>query len=104
MTELEDLPNIGKVIAKYLHLIGIQAPDQLKGRDPYEMFEMLVQVSGRPYDPCLLDVFISAVRFMEGGPPRPWWHYTAGRKRALEGKTSKKQVLHSAAVRPQPNL
>jgi hypothetical protein len=25
--------------------------------------------------------FISAVRFMEGAPARPWWHYTAERKK-----------------------
>jgi hypothetical protein len=90
MAELEELPNIGKVIAQYLRKIGIQTPDQLKGRDPYQMFERLAQVSGRPYDPCLLDVFISAVKFMEGGPPCPWWRYTAERKRVLQGKTFQK--------------
>ena len=26
------------------------------------------------------DCFIAAVRFMEGGAPTPWWHYTAERK------------------------
>ena len=86
--KLEDIPNIGVTIAQYLRLIGIRAPDQLKGQDPYRMFEKLAQVSGRSYDPCLLDVFISAVRFTEGGPSCPWWHHTAERKRALEGKTS----------------
>lgn len=23
---------------------------------------------------------ITAVRFMQGAPPHPWWHYTAERK------------------------
>ena len=31
-----------------------------------------------------LDVFISAVRFMEGAPARAWWHYTKERKRVLQ--------------------
>lgn len=84
---LEDLPNIGKVVGKYLRLIGIQVPDQLKGQDPYQMFDRLAQISGRPYDPCLLDTFISAVKFMEGGPAQPWWHFTAERKRTLEEKS-----------------
>lgn len=83
MGQLEDLPNIGKTIAGYLRLIGIQTPDQLKGQDPYQMFERLAQVSGRSFDPCLLDVFISAVRFVDGGPPCPWWHYTTERKQTL---------------------
>jgi hypothetical protein len=34
----------------------------------------------------VLDVFLSAVRFMEGAPARPWWHYTAERKRALAAR------------------
>jgi len=35
------------------------------------------------HDPCLLDAFISAVRFLDGGPARPWWSYTAERKKTL---------------------
>ena len=30
-----------------------------------------------------LDTFIAAVRFMEGEPKKPWWKYTAERKREL---------------------
>lgn len=33
--------------------------------------------------PNILDVFIAAVRYMEGAPARPWYRYTAERKRAL---------------------
>jgi hypothetical protein len=36
----------------------------------------------------VLDVFLSAVRFMEGAPARPWWHYTAERKRALAARAA----------------
>ena len=32
-------------------------------------------------DPCVLDTFISAVRFIEEAPARPWWSYTAERKK-----------------------
>jgi hypothetical protein len=31
----------------------------------------------------VLDTFMSAVRFMEGAPALPWWHYTPERKRAF---------------------
>ena len=34
-------------------------------------------------DPCLLDTFIAATRFMAGEPPLPWWRYTKERKRTL---------------------
>ena len=37
----------------------------------------MTEVTGVVHDPCLCDTFIAAVRFMEGGPSRPWWYYTA---------------------------
>ena len=44
------------------------------------MYRALCEATGARQDPCVLDVFIAVVRFMEGGPPTPWWHYTAERK------------------------
>jgi len=38
-------------------------------------------------DPCVIDTFISAVRFMEGAPALPWWHYTEERKKTLSMRT-----------------
>lgn len=80
---LEDIPNVGPSIAEDLRRIGLRKPSQLAGRDPYAMYERINAVTGVRQDPCLLDVFISAVRFMEGAPKRPWWKYTAERKRRL---------------------
>ena len=37
------------------------------------------------HDPCMLDVFISISRFMAGDVPRPWWEFTAERKRQTGG-------------------
>jgi hypothetical protein len=34
----------------------------------------------------VLDVFIAAVRFMDGEPAQPWWAYTAERKAALAAR------------------
>lgn len=82
---LEDVPNVGKAIAADLRLIGIQEPSDLLGRDPYAMFESLCTATGMRHDPCELDTFIAAVRFIEGGPRLPWWAFTAERKRVLSG-------------------
>jgi len=81
--ELEDLPNIGPSIAADLRGIGIARPRQLVGKDPWALYRKLCRQTGRRHDPCVIDTFIAAVRFAEGGPPVPWWHYTAERKRAL---------------------
>lgn len=80
---LTDIPNIGPSIAQDLREIGIEQPRQLIGRDPYELYRLSNERRGMRQDPCLLDCFIAAVRFMQVTPPTPWWHYTAERKRQL---------------------
>jgi Pathogenicity locus len=80
---LEDLPNIGEAFAKDLRSIGIDHPKKLAGEDPFELYRDLCQVSGTRHDACVLDVFISAVHFMEGGEPLPWWSFTGMRKQRL---------------------
>jgi len=80
---LEEIPNIGPAVAADLRLLGITSPCELLGRDPYAMYEDLCRITSERHDPCLLDTFIAAVRFMAGEPKRPWWKYTAERKREL---------------------
>lgn len=48
------------------------------------MYEALCKATGARHDPCVIDVFMSAVRYMEGAEPLPWWSYTAERKRLLK--------------------
>jgi hypothetical protein len=79
---LEQLPNVGPSLAASLRAVGITRPTELVGQDPFAMYDSLCAATGTRHDPCVLDVFLSAVRFMEGAPPHPWWHYTAERKRA----------------------
>lgn len=82
--QLTDLPNIGKACAADLRLLGIENPQQLVGRDPYEMYRTLNALTGVKQDPCMLDVFISITRFMAGDDPQPWWFYTDERKQAMD--------------------
>ena len=78
---LTDLPNIGPAMARDLVAIGIQAPTDLVGRDPLQLYEMLCAATGSRHDPCVLDTFMSVTEFMNGNQPRRWWEYTAERKR-----------------------
>lgn len=80
---LEQIPNIGPSIADDLRALGITEPRQLIGKDPYQLYQRMSEITGVVHDPCLCDCFISAVRFMQGAPPLPWWHYTAERKAQL---------------------
>ena len=81
-----DIPNVGKAIEKNFVLLGIKEPIQLVSKDPYQMYRELRAITGKRYDPCMIDVFISAVRYMEGGPPKKWWEFTKERKERLGDK------------------
>lgn len=80
---LKEIPNVGPATIKYLNIIGINTPFELLGQNPYSMFQELCSVTGKQFDPCLADVFISSVRYMEGEPAKSWWEYTEERKKNL---------------------
>lgn len=83
VARFEDIPNIGPAMTADFRLLGLSDPGALVGRDPYALYDELCERTGVRHDPCVIDTFISAVRFMEGAPPHPWWHYTDERKRHL---------------------
>jgi len=91
ITRLNELPNIGKAMADDLQLISIDHPRKLIGKDPFELYEELCTRSGKRHDPCVIDVFMSVIHFMEGGDPLPWWSFTDERKNILlKSKVDKK--------------
>ena len=87
IARLEDIPNIDPAVAGDLRKFGITLPVDLLGRDPFAMYDELCRITGQRHDPCLLDTFIAAVRFMEGATKKPWWMYTAERKRELAARS-----------------
>ena len=90
---LEDLPNVGPAVAADFRRLGIGTPDEIRGRDPYMLYHDLCRATHSLHDPCLLDTFIAVVRYVEGGPAKPWWHYTAERKRVYPGTRGQSRNL-----------
>ena len=88
ITDLQNIPNVGPSIAANLRLIGVSSPQDLLGKDPYTMYDDLCHNTGVRHDPCVIDVFIAAVRFMAGESSKPWWKYTPERKRTLTKKAA----------------
>ena len=81
--KLTDIPNIGVSLAADLQSIGIHTPEDVRRMDPLAAYESLRTPMGRRHDPCVLDVFMAARKFMNGGPRQPWWDFTAERKALL---------------------
>src|SRR5262249_56000082 len=95
IARLEDIPNVGPAIAADLRRLGITTPSELPGRDPYALYDELCRLTGQRHDPCLLDTFIAVVRYMEGAPKKPWWKYTAQRKRELAARNAEPVMPHA---------
>lgn len=80
---LTDIPNVGPATAADLCRIGIATPADVRSMQPRAAYEKLCRVTGQRHDPCVLDVFMAAHHFMNGGAARPWWAFTAQRKALL---------------------
>jgi len=91
VSRLVDLPNIGKAMEGDLRLIGIDHPKKLIGVKPFELYETLCATSGQMHDPCVIDVFMSIVHFMEGGDSLPWWSFTDERKMRIAQQNQKRK-------------
>ena len=83
INDFNKIPNVGPATIRYLNILDINKPFDLIGQNPYAMYRELCKVTAKQLDPCLADVFISAVKFMEGAPPRKWWYYTEERKKRI---------------------
>jgi DNA transformation protein len=80
---LTDIPNIGVSLAADLQSVGIHKPADVKRMDALAAYEALRDPMGKRHDPCVLDTFMAAKKFMNGGPRQPWWDFTAERKALL---------------------
>jgi len=86
VSQLDALPNIGKAGMADLNLLGIKHPKELIGKDAFELYDELCITTGVRYDPCVIDVFLSVIDFMQGGEVKPWWAFTEERKQRYESR------------------
>jgi hypothetical protein len=80
---LEELPGIGPAMAADLRLVGIQHPAQLAGKNGFELYDELCRKTGQRHDPCVIDVFLSVIHFMETGEAQNWWSFSHSRKQQI---------------------
>ncbi len=78
-TDLLKIPNVGKATKQSLINIGIKCVEDLKGKDPNELYKMDCKVKGFKVDKCQLYLFKMAVYYAaEENPEKEklkWWYW-----------------------------
>lgn len=81
VVHFQQIVNVGPATEKDFHVLGFRRPQQLIGEDPWQLYCRLCKTTHVMHDPCVLDVLIATVDYMNGNPPKKWWAYTAERKK-----------------------
>ncbi len=78
-SEIEQIPGVGKSIAQDLSNLGIHAIQDLKAKDPEELYQNLCVQQGKQVDRCMLYVFRCAVYYASTTEREPellkWWNW-----------------------------
>lgn len=73
------LPGVGKSIARDLISLGIKKPEDLKEKDPQQLYDRLCEITCKKVDKCILYVFRCIVYAVSEPHPKPdllkWWNW-----------------------------
>ena len=79
MGDLQTIPGVGKNMAAHLNALGIEHLNDLKGKDPKELYRRECALEGHTVDRCVLYVYRLAVAYAEGRVETPeqrkWWNW-----------------------------
>ena len=79
LTDLEQIPGIGKSIAQDLRDIGIGSVDELKGKKADQLYKKVCDFKASPVDRCMLYVLRCAVYYASNTDHNPkllkWWNW-----------------------------
>ncbi len=77
--DLEQIPGVGKRIAREMQSIGIRSVGQLKGKKPEKLYQKLSAFKATPVDRCMLYVLRCAVYYASNTKHDPellkWWNW-----------------------------
>jgi hypothetical protein len=81
LIEFQSIPSLGINFATELIQQGYYSLEQLKGRDPVELFNAFERHVGAWADPCVEDSYRLLTYYIKHGDTgKSWWHFTAERK------------------------
>lgn len=78
-SDLKRIPGVGANMERHLNNIGINCVEDLKGKDPEELYRLDSIKKGYRDDPCVLYVYRCAVYFAEHerheAEKLKWWYW-----------------------------
>ncbi|MFB0494124.1 hypothetical protein ABID99_000361 [Mucilaginibacter sp. OAE612] len=81
LIEFQSIPSLGINFATELIQQGYYSLEQLKGKDPVELFNAFERHVGAWADPCVEDSYRLLSHYIKHGDTgKSWWHFTAERK------------------------
>ncbi|UOE50416.1 helix-hairpin-helix domain-containing protein [Mucilaginibacter sp. SMC90] len=81
LIEFQSIPSLGINFATELIQQGYYSLEQLKGRDPVELFNAFERHVDAWADPCVEDSYRLLAHYIKHGDTgKSWWHFTAERK------------------------
>ena len=86
IARFDQIINVGPATSELLVRMRITTPQALIGQDPLKLYRQACKLDQEFYDPCVLDVFMATVDYMNGNPPQTWWSYTSKRKQRYAGE------------------
>jgi hypothetical protein len=90
--ELQPMRHLWRGIEADLVRLGVNSLEDLKNRDPGELFQAYCALSGKEFDLCVQDSFTSLVEFARTGEPRAWWRFTRERSFPQREKKAQRQA------------
>ena len=79
LKEFRRIPGVGTAIAEDMWSVGLRSIDDLKNRDPQELYDAICTQQGTLVDRCMLYVMRCAVYYASNATHEPellkWWHW-----------------------------
>lgn len=85
--ELLTLKNVGEATFQDFMLLAIHSIVQLANASADDLYLKLQKITSQPHDPCVWDVFASAINEAQTGERRPWWEWSKIRKERIKSGT-----------------
>ncbi|MEM9940556.1 MAG: helix-hairpin-helix domain-containing protein [Planctomycetota bacterium] len=80
----DQIVNVGPAMSDDFERLGLEGPKDLIGKNAMDLYEQICEVDQTFHDPCVLDVYMATIDYMNGNPPQAWWKFTGHRKKKYE--------------------